>query len=219
MSITVVAHTKGGVSKTTTAVNLAVMLMSAGRDVLLVDSDTGQSARRFASKRAKAPGLPFVECVALFDNEGDYHRQLAALAARHDEVIVDVGGEGQGAREIRLALTVANRVLTPCRPSPADIQRLDMMHGMIELARDLNPGLDAMLFPVQASTNAKATDVDVFYEKAVEFPQFRLLDAVVCMRDAYKPWADTGEAVFEQVKLDKKAMAEMTKLYKEVFNG
>jgi chromosome partitioning protein len=219
-SITVVAHTKGGVSKSTTAINLAAMLSAAGHDTALVDSDTGQSARRWAGKRASVPGLSLIECVTLFDTGGDYHRQLKALAARHDHVIVDVGGEGQGAREIRLALTVADRVLTPCRPAPADIQRLDVIHELVEGARDLNPQLDAMLFPVQASTNAKANDVMAFYEKAgVQFPQFRLLSTVLFMRDAYKPWADTGEAVFEQAKLDKKAMAEMTKLYKEVFGG
>ncbi|MDF0506587.1 division plane positioning ATPase MipZ [Burkholderia cenocepacia] len=218
-SITVVAHTKGGTSKSTTAVNLATMSQAAGRDTVLVDSDTGQSSRRWAGARAANSALPFIQCVTLFDNGGDYHRQLRALAERHDEVIVDVGGEGQGAREIRLALTVANRVVTPCRPAPADVQRLDAMHAMIDQALDLNPDLDAMLFPVQASTNAKASDVVTFYEKAAEFPRFRLLEAVVCMRDAYKAWPETGEAIFEQAKLDKKAMAEMSKLFKEVFNG
>lgn len=217
MPITVVAHTKGGVSKTTTAINLAAMLTKAGARVLLVDSDSGQSARKWAAVRADRDDLPLIECMTLFGK--DTHRQLKAKLGDYQEIIVDAGGEGHGADEIRLALLVAKRVLTPCRPTRADTARLDAMHSMIIDARMMNEDLDAMLFPVQASTNARSNDVGDFYADAAEYPEYRLLDTVVRSRDPYKLWAKTGEAIFEQKRPNKLALGEMTQLYNEVFNG
>lgn len=234
MSITVVAHTKGGVSKSTTATNLAVMVAHEGKRPLLVDADTGQSSRTFSEARIDRAeqrerttdepkfrdDLPFLEVITLRGK--DLHKQLAAKAADYDEIIVDVGGEGHGAQEIRGALLVAQRVITPCRPSRADTARLDVMNTLIGEARLINPELDALLFPVQASTNARANDVIEFYKDVVKFDQFRVIDTVIRSRDQYKGWAKTGEAIIEQKPRNKGVLAaldEMQQLYREIFNG
>jgi chromosome partitioning protein len=235
MSITVVAHTKGGVAKTTTAVNLGVMLSYAGKRVLMVDADTGQSLRTFSIARndradetlargADDPklrtDLPFIEVITLRGR--DLHMQLKAKAADYDEIIVDVGGEGHGATEIRAALIVASRVVTPCRPNPADIARLDAINQLVSEARTINPTLDAMLFPTQASTNAKSTDVEIFYRDSAKFIEFRTLSTVVNYRAQYAGWAKTGEAVIEQRPRDKgvkAALAEMEQLLMEIYRG
>lgn len=217
MPITVVAHTKGGVSKTTIAFNLAAMLARAGARVLLVDADSGQSARKCIEVRSKRDDLTFIACSPMFGT--DTHLQLRDKQGDYDEIVMDAGGEGHGADEIRLSLLLAKRLLTPCRPTRADTARLDIMHEMIVDARLYNEELDAMLFPVQASTNARSTDVGDFYVDAAGYPQYRLLDTVVRSRDPYKLWAKTGEAIFEQKRPNKLALAEMTQLYNEVFNG
>lgn len=235
MSITVIAHTKGGVAKTTTAVNLGVMLKYAGKRVLMVDADTGQSLRTFSIARndraddtiTRGPDspklrtdLPFIEVITLRGR--DLHKQLLARQNDYDEIIVDVGGEGHGAVEVRAALAVARRVVTPCRPNPADIKRLDAMNAIITEIRTINPSLDAMLLPAQAQTNANASDVVKFYTDTTKFAEYRMLETIVRNRVQYSSWADDGEAIIEQRPRDKgvkAALAEQESLFVEVYRG
>ena len=216
MSTYLVAHTKGGVAKTTTAFNLAVMAQSRNLRALLVDCDPGQSSRKAAEIRASRDDLPFLECLTLIGD--DTGKQLRAKERDYDVIIVDAGGEGQGAREIRRTLFMAKAVITPCRPDRANTARLDIMNELISNARIDNPELDAMLFPVQASTNARANDVGEFYVDALEFPEYRMLTSVVRHRAQYQQWAKTGEAIFEQKRPNKQAVEEMEALYAEVFS-
>lgn len=218
MSILVVAHTKGGVGKTTVAVNLAVMRAQATqREVLLVDCDEGQSLAKFAALREKTELLPALTCVTLFGEA--VHKQLRALAGKYDDIIVDAGGEGAGAPEIRLALSVADMVLTPCRPPAVDTIRLAKIHSLINEIRGINEKLDAMLVPTQASTHPAVNDVIEFYQRVADYTEFRVLESVIRRRDCYMEWMDTGEAVIEQKPRDAKAIAELQQLYSEVFHG
>src|SRR3712207_5095581 len=110
--ILTIGNTKGGVGKTTLAVNLAVARAAAGRDVLLVDGDEQRTALTFTELRAERLGCPGYTAVAL---EGPAIRtQVRQLAPKYDDVIIDVGGRNTGS--LRAALTVADLVLIPMQP-------------------------------------------------------------------------------------------------------
>jgi len=216
------AHTKGGVTKTTTAINMAAMRAAEGRRVLLVDSDSGQSSTSFINVRKLAglPDIPHVSLVSYLQDDGSWYAiddDLRKLATRFDDVLIDAGGEGHGSPEIRMALMVADKVITPCGTSKPDTARLAPMNNMIREAKVMNPKLKAMLFATRASTNAKSNDVIEFYKDVTRFGQYQVAEAVVRARDCYTKWLATGEAVFEQKKLVKPAMKEMAELYREVF--
>ena len=63
--ILAVGNTKGGVGKTTLAVNLAVALALAGRDLLLVDGDEQGTALTFTQLRIERLGQAGYTAVAL----------------------------------------------------------------------------------------------------------------------------------------------------------
>src|SRR3546814_15260767 len=63
--ILAVGNTKGGVGKTTLAVNLAVARALAGRDLLLVDGDEQGTALTFTELRADRLGQAGYTAVAL----------------------------------------------------------------------------------------------------------------------------------------------------------
>lgn len=224
MPIYLFAHTKGGVTKTTTAINMAAMRAADGRRVLLVDSDSGQSATGFVNTR-KLKGLPDIPHVSLVsyltDDEGWYRIDSDILklvkSGRYDDILIDAGGEGHGSPEIRAALTVADKVVTPCGTSSVDTVRLAPMNTMIGEARTLNPKLKAFLFASRASTNARSSDVIEFYKDVAKFRNYAVMESVIRTRDCYTKWEKTGEAVFEQKRGIKAAMQEMADLYKEVF--
>ena len=54
--IVTVGNTKGGVGKTTIAINLTILRAAAGEDVLLVDGDEQGSATLFSQLRAEQVG-------------------------------------------------------------------------------------------------------------------------------------------------------------------
>jgi chromosome partitioning protein len=64
MVILTVAHTKGGVGKSTLAFELALIRAKAGRDVWLVDADPQGSALTAATVRAEAGRTPVLAASA-----------------------------------------------------------------------------------------------------------------------------------------------------------
>src|SRR5690348_11970949 len=110
--ILTVGNTKGGVGKTTLAVNVAIARAIAGLDVLLVDGDEQRTAMTFTELRAEHGGSPGYATVAL---EGSAIRtQVRQLAPKYDDVVIDVGGRNTGS--LRAALVVSDIVLIPMQP-------------------------------------------------------------------------------------------------------
>jgi chromosome partitioning protein len=79
--ILTVGNTKGGVGKTTLAVNLAIARTATGRDVLLIDGDEQGTASLFTELRTEQVGRPGYTAVTV-QGAGlrTQVRQLAAWA-------------------------------------------------------------------------------------------------------------------------------------------
>src|SRR3546814_15963719 len=92
--ILAVGNTKGGVGKTTLAVNLAVARALAGRDLMLVDGDEPGTALTFTELRAERLGQAGYTAVAL--TGAALRSQVRPPAAKHAHIILDLGGRATG---------------------------------------------------------------------------------------------------------------------------
>jgi chromosome partitioning protein len=211
MRITLVGGEKGGTGKTTLAVSLAANRARQGRDVALVDTDAQGSAAFWTALRDET-NAPRVACVRL---EGKaIARQITDLAERYDELVIDAGG--RDSVELRAAMTVAQRLLTPIQASQFDTWTIEAMSRLIEQAAGFNPDLDAIVCINRASPNPRVAEAQEAQELVTEYETIRLAETVIRDRIAHRRAVRDGLSA-EEAGDDPKAAYELQQLAKEVY--
>ena len=212
--IVVLAQTKGGVGKSTLAVNLAVELSRAGRDVLLVDADEQATAMDFTALRTEQLGAPGYTAVAL--SGPAVRTQVLQMRPKYGDIIIDAGGRDTAG--LRAALTVADVALVPFQPRSFDLWTFDKVASLITEAQQYR---DAFLRAVAVLNFADPTGGDnaVAAETLTGNEVIAYLDAPIGRRKAFPNAASEGRGVCELKRQDPKASAEIATLVRAVFEG
>ena len=208
-----VGNIKGGVGKTTLAINLTIARSNAGKDMLLVDGDEQHTAVTFTELRAEQLGNAGYTAVSL---QGSALRsQLRQLAPNYDDIIIDVGGRDTGS--LRAALTVSDTLLIPVQPRSFDIWAVDHMAELVKEAREINPPLRALV--LLNAADAQGTDNADAQEALQEVPGITLLPLIIGRRKAFPNAASGGKAVTEHTPKDAKATGELHALLKALYSA
>ena len=211
--IVTVGNSKGGVGKTTLAVNLAIVLAASGRDVLLVDGDEQRTALTFTELRTTMLGAPGYTAVSL---QGTALRtQVRQLAAKYDEIVIDVGGRDTGS--LRAALTVATTLVIPVQPRSFDIWAVDQVAELVEEARTINADLRAVI--VLNAADAQGRDNEDAANVLREVAGLELLTVIIGRRKAFPNAAAAGRAVTEHTPKDPKAIEALTALFAALYRS
>jgi len=220
--VVVVGNEKGGVGKTTLAVNLATMCALAGKDVLLVDTDRQESSSDWAAARsiyrADRGMTPDIVCVS---KTGKVGYDISSMREKFDVVIVDAGG--RDSIELRQAMVVCDILIVPVKPGQFDSWSFPAMSNLVRQIRaqteeekpakiiingsNPNPG-------VKESANVRELLNNNYSE------DFQILDFEVHERIAFRNGVPDGMSVVELTgkARDTLAIEEIMMLYKETFN-
>jgi chromosome partitioning protein len=211
--ILAVGNIKGGVGKTTLAVNLAIARANAGKDVLLVDGDEQHTAITFTELRTGQLGAPGYTAVSL--QGAALRTQMRQLEPKYDDIIIDVGGRDTGS--LRAALTVAATILIPVQPRSFDIWAVDQMAELVKEAREINTDLRALA--VLNAADAQGKDNADAGEAVRESEGIALLPVIIGRRKAFPNAAAAGKAVTEHTPRDAKAARELQALLKAIYTA
>lgn len=188
--IIVIGNTKGGVGKTTIAVNLAIGLAGRGQDLLLVDGDEQATALAFTELRS-AHHPDTYTAVAL--HGAAIRTQARQLRNRYDQIVVDVGGRDNVS--LRAALTVADVILIPAQPRSFDLWGVDHTKDLIDEAREVNDHLQA--FAILNAADPAGQDNFEAARALGELKGIEVLPFHLVRRKAYPNSAAQGLGVLE----------------------
>ena len=151
MHIISVINLKGGVGKTTIALNLAATLATQGHRVVLIDADPQQSATQWAQQGTAAGGLaPAPLPMAVHPLQADagalqFQAALEQLAQTAQATLVVIDCPPELSDPALVAALLADLVLVPVTPSPLDLWAARQAVATAQEARALRDGVKPLI--------------------------------------------------------------------------
>lgn len=213
--ILTIGNTKGGVGKTTLAVQIAIARAMQGREVWLIDGDRQGTAVAAIAARQASGRAPGIACAQYADGQS-LRGQVIQQRAKWDDIIIDAGGRDSTA--LRAALVLSDVLLVPFAPRSYDVWALDDMAGLIDEARSVRDGLVALAVMNQADPGSTSLDNAEAAAAVSQVPQFRYLPTPIRRRKAFSNAGGAGLHVAELSPKDAKACDEIAALGESVFN-
>ncbi len=214
MTVVVFGAEKGGVGKTSLALNFTVLASDAGVDVVLLDTDRQKTASNWLALRTEDEAL---SSVSVLSNSADPLHEIASLSRRYQLVVVDIGA--QNYRALVECAVLADMYIVPSSTSALD---LDTTEDLFHLLRKVRPrqrakNVSTVVALSKVPSHPASREVHRTRERLAE-QEIDVLQAALPLRSAWRSMANTGRALHELRgrDQDERAAAEMKAVYDEV---
>lgn len=210
--IITVGSTKGGVGKTTLALNIAIARALQGRDVWLIDADRQGTASTALAIRGEAGKMPAI-ATAHYPEGGALRTQLQHQRGKFQDIVIDAGGRDSTA--LRAALVLSDLILVPFQPRSIDVWAVADITALIKEARAVRDGLQA--FAVLNLADSQGSDNTEAAEALADYPEIQYLNTPIKRRKSIANAAGSGMSVLEYQPADAKANAELNALLSAIY--
>lgn len=180
MKIVSLVSQKGGVGKSTTAINLAVQAAAVGLGAVIIDIDPQGSAvawRQLRARRAEGNGAPWVRSSLVLELD---ERLAEAEAAGVDIVFIDTAGRSDS--DQIAAARVADLVLVPIGASVMDHRTLQSTKTVIALGG--GPTYRVLLTKIPTIVARQESAVAALKRADMPICPVALFERIAC-KDAY----------------------------------
>jgi chromosome partitioning protein len=201
-----VTNLKGGVGKTTIAINIAVSLIHKGYKTCVVDTDTEQrSSVKWAGQRDES-----AKTLPVFAVGEKLNREVEMLNADYDFVIID--GTPQLSERANRTILASDLILIPISTSGFDFWSFENFVERYEQAKAFKSNVEAFILLNKFNGNRNISR-DVL-EALSDFDNIPMLETTLAERVAYQETTIQGLGVVEYK--DKKAKDEIDRLTNEI---
>lgn len=206
-----IVNPKGGVGKTTLAINLAMAFKYDNKDVVLVDPDSQGSARDWQLANDK----PLLKMIAI--DRPTIDKTILALASKHDWVFID--GAVKLEAKIASVIKLSNVLLIPIQPSALDVWGVADLVEIIKARRSVTRGKPKAAFVI--SRQIANTTIGKEIRETLQAYKLHVFKAGTFQRIAYVNSITEGKSVldFEPSGLAAQEMRAISNELQEFING
>lgn len=186
-----ILNSKGGVGKSTLAINLSRAFQLTGKRVLIADTDKTQTT---CIKWRALPHETITYPTVLGFDTSDLDNQISSVDDAFDIVVIDGAGK-LSAVDVSASIIAADLIIIPVQPSGPDIWEKQNLVEIILARQAITGGTPHARFMLSMGNSGRVLTRDI--KEVLDQLGLPILESSVSYLEPYKQQITNGETVLE----------------------